>query len=60
MNVLVNFDLHKYVIALTLDNASANNVVIQIMRPQLSDYHDELFYIRCRCHMVNLIIKDGL
>ena len=32
MNVLVNFDLHKCVITLTLDNASANKVAIEIMR----------------------------
>ena len=60
MNVLVNFDLQKRVIAFTLDNASANNAAIEIMRPQLSSYHDELFHIRCWCHIVNLIIKDGL
>ena len=60
MNVLVNFDLNKHIIALTLDNTFVNNVAIEIMRPQLSGYHDELFYIRCRCHVVNLIVKDGL
>ena len=60
MNILVNFELHKRVIALTLDNTSANNVAIEIMRPQLSDYHEELFYIRCGCHIINLIVKDRL
>ena len=60
MNVLVNFELQKYVIALMLDNTSANNVAIEIMRPQLSGYNEELFHIRCGCHIVNLIVKDGL
>ena len=46
MNVLVNFELQKRIIALTLDNAAANNVAIEIMRPQLSGYHEELFHIR--------------
>ena len=60
MNVLVNFELQKRVIALTLDNASANNVAIEIMRTQLSGYHEELFHIRYGCHIVILIVKDGL
>ena len=60
MNVLVNFELRKCVIALTLDNASTNNVAIEIMCPQLSSYHEELFHIRCGCHIVNLIVKDRL
>ena len=60
MNVLVNFELQKCVITLTLDNASTNNVAIEIMRPQLSGYHEELFHIRCGCYIVNLIMKDGL
>ena len=29
LNVLVNFDLHKYVIAITLDNTSINNIAIE-------------------------------
>ena len=60
MNVLVNYDMHKHVIAVTLDNAFANNVTIELMRPSLSGYHDELFYVRCACHIVNLVIKDKL
>ena len=30
------------------------------MCPQLSSYHDELFYIKYGCYIVNLIIKDRL
>ena len=43
-----------------LENVSPNNIVIEFMRPQLSGFHDELFQIRCRCHIVYLIVKDGL
>ena len=60
LNVLVNFDLHKRVIAITLDNALANNIAIELMRPNLSGFHEELFHIRCACHIVNLIVKEGL
>ena len=59
MNVLVNYDLHKRVIAITLDNASSNKAAIKLMRPHLSEFHEELFHVRCTCHIVNLIIKDG-
>ena len=30
------------------------------MRPHLGDFHEELFHVRCACHIVNLIVKDGL
>ena len=60
MNVLANFDLHKRVIALTLNNSSVNNIAIQIMCSQLSGFHNELFHIWYECHIVNLIVKDGL
>ena len=60
MNVLVNYNLHKRVIAIMLDNVSTNNVVIELMRPQLSGFHGKLFYVRCACHIVNLVVQDGL
>ena len=60
LNILVNFDIHKLVIAITLDNASANNIAIELMRPSLSGFHEELFHVRCTCHIVNLIVNEGL
>ena len=56
----MNFDLHKRAIAITLDNAFANNLTIELMRPSLSGFHEELFHVRCACHIVNLIVKEGL
>ena len=60
LNILVNFVLHERVRAITLDNASANNIVIELMHPNLSGFHEELFHVRCACHIVNLIIKEDL
>ena len=60
LNVLVNYDLHKRSIAITLDNTTTNNVAIELMRPHLSGFHEELFHVKCACHIVNLIVKDGL
>ena len=43
-----------------LDNTAVNNVAIELMSPHLSDFHEELFHIRCACHIESLIIKYGL
>ena len=49
--------LENLVIALTLDNALANNNAIEILRPLVSGYQDELLYQMCACHIINLIVK---
>ena len=46
MNILVNYDLHKRIIAIKFDNASTNNIAIEIMRLFLSGFHNELFHVR--------------
>ena len=40
LNVLVNYDLHKRIIAITLDSATTNNVAIELMRLHLSGFHE--------------------
>ena len=60
MNVLVSYELDKRIIAVTLDNVSANNVAIELMRPSLSGFHEKLFHVRCGCHIINLIVKEGI
>ena len=60
MNILTNFDLHKCVITITLKNVFTNNVAIERMRPHLSGFYEELFHVRCSCHIVNLVVKDRL
>ena len=42
LNVLIDYDLGNRIIAITLDNASANNVAIETLRPLISGYHDVL------------------
>ena len=60
MNVLVNLDLYKPVIAIMLDNAYTNNVTIKLMWPNLDGFYVKLFHIRCTLHIVSLVVKDGL
>lgn len=51
--------------SITLDNASANDVCIQILKNQLkltnAFVHDgDLFHVRCCAHILNLTVQDGL
>ena len=60
MNVLIDYDLTERVIAVTLDNAAANTLAIDFLRPLVKGFHEELFHQRCACHIINLIVKSGL
>ena len=42
LNVLIDYDLRNRVIVVMLDNASANNIAIEILGPLVSGFHDEL------------------
>ena len=57
---LVNYNLHKCIITITLDNVSINNVAIEFIRSIPSRFYEELFYVRLVYHIVNLIMNDGL
>ena len=46
MKILVNYDLYKCIITITLDNASAINVAMELMRLLFSGFYDELFHVR--------------
>lgn len=50
---------------ITVDNASANDVAVQHMKRRLTSYktlmfNGEYLHLRCACHIINLIVKDGL
>ena len=56
------FGIRDKIFTITLDNASNNDVAIQILKRfwQIKDDHAKLFHIRCCAHILNLIVKDGL
>jgi len=65
---MVKWYIDKRMFALTLDNASANEVavkdIISDLRANASSTAlicDGLFFhVRCACHILNLVARDGL
>ena len=50
---------------MTLDNASSNNVSVDMLRTQLNIKkalvcQSDLFHLRCCAYILNLIVQDGL
>lgn len=62
---LKEWGIEKKIFSLTLDNASSNDNMQDILKRQLS-MHDSLlcdgdfFHIRCSAHILNLIVQEGL
>ncbi|XP_062028732.1 zinc finger BED domain-containing protein RICESLEEPER 3-like [Rosa rugosa] len=53
------------VFTITVDNASANDLAVAYMKRRLTSYktlmfEGEFLHLRCACHIINLIVKDGL
>ncbi|KAM7515218.1 hypothetical protein LguiA_004801 [Lonicera macranthoides] len=53
------------VFSITVDNASSNDVAVEYLKKQFRK-HDNLLldgyhlHMRCTCHIINLIVKDGM
>lgn len=53
------------IFSITVDNASANDVVVDYMKMRLKEMNfllsdGEYVHMRCACHILNLIVKRGL
>ncbi|KAF7841679.1 zinc finger BED domain-containing protein RICESLEEPER 2-like [Senna tora] len=65
LNCLKEWSLQKKVFSLTLDNASSNDNMQDILKRQLCLNEDLLcdgdyFHICCSAHILNLIVQEGL
>ncbi|CAA0824225.1 Unknown protein [Striga hermonthica] len=62
---LVEWGISK-VFTVTVDNASSNDVAVEYLKKQLQKHDsdslmlDENLHMRCACHIINLIVKDGM
>ena len=58
---LNRYNISKRLISISFDNASNNNnAIIRLKRKIDPVLNVELFHIKCMCHVINLIVKDGL
>jgi hypothetical protein len=63
---MVKWYVEKKLFALTLDNASANEVPVHDIISDLNGNQASLvceglfFHVRCACHILNLVVRDGM
>jgi len=60
LEILDFFGLCDKVISITLDNASANLNVINMLEPRLCPISKYAFHVRCAAHILNLVVNDGV
>uniref|UniRef100_A0A8I6YG94 BED-type domain-containing protein n=1 Tax=Hordeum vulgare subsp. vulgare TaxID=112509 RepID=A0A8I6YG94_HORVV len=62
---LQDWNIEDKLFSTTLDNAAVNGTMVEYLRIFLNSKHmlpieGQLFHIRCACHVLNLIVQDGL
>ncbi|KAL5581789.1 hypothetical protein UlMin_014231 [Ulmus minor] len=64
-SLLIEWDIQGKIFGITLDNASANDVLVEELRVDLNSKgllvcRGNFFHLRCCAHILNLIVQDGL
>ena len=60
-SVFREYNVQKKNFSITFDNASNNTSAIDLfIRTVRRGPLNEIFYVRCVCHIINLIVQDGL
>ncbi|KAI8574511.1 hypothetical protein RHMOL_Rhmol01G0360200 [Rhododendron molle] len=61
MGVFRDFSVLDKVYSITFDNHSANTATLPLfVRNLTTPYFGELLHLRCVCHVINLVVQDGL
>ncbi|KAK9690066.1 hypothetical protein RND81_09G102300 [Saponaria officinalis] len=59
--LLKEWGIENRIMSMTLDNASANNSMVESLKPYLNLMaNGEYFHVRCCAHILNLIVQEGL
>ena len=60
-SVVREYDIQSKNFSITFDNASNNKSVMNLfIRTNREGLLSEIFHVRCVCHIINLIVQDGL
>ena len=54
------FNIYTKTITIGLDNASNITKAIEIIKRTFTPIFDDIFHVRCSCHILNLMVQDGL
>ncbi|CAL9012312.1 unnamed protein product [Prunus brigantina] len=61
MNVFKEYNITHKIFSITFDNASNNSSTIEQFKHVLHpSYGGNFFHMRCVCHIINLMVQDGL
>ncbi|KAL5573273.1 hypothetical protein UlMin_022870 [Ulmus minor] len=64
MECLLDWNIERKLLTLTLDNCSTNDVMVNAMLDKLDKslllVNDKLLHMRCAAHILNLIVNEGL
>ena len=61
MSVLQEFGIQNNIFSITFDNVTNNTTAIELFNRQLKiSIGNDLYHVWCVCHIINLIVKDGL
>ncbi|KAK9668313.1 hypothetical protein RND81_13G050600 [Saponaria officinalis] len=59
--LLKEWGIENRIMSLTLDNASANDSMVNYLKPDLNLMcNGDYFHVRCCAHILNLIVQEGL
>lgn len=60
-SMLKDWGIQKKIMSITLDNASSNDVFVDVIKSELDLVCDgDYFHVRCCAHILNFIVQDGL
>ena len=61
LKIFNEYGIKNKCFSMTFDNASANNAAIEMfLRNFEAPYQHKLFHVKCACHIINLIVQDGM